>query len=419
MQKKSFQSLFALLFIAGCVCFSGCKKVTEDIQIACVLTLLKADAAVINSTLSPAKTGVGVQLVVFRNDTLVDKINRTHNGNNDFNLSSLKPNTAYRVEMSIINNPNLIAEVCVVTFTTLLSNTPIVVTSAVANITPSGADVGGNVTTEGLSSVTESGVCWSLTTNPTISGSHTALSSGLGSFSTTLTTLTASTKYYVRAYARTATTTVYGGNVSFTTLPVVPQPPTVVTKPDSAVTQTGVSTGGHITSAGTAPVTVKGICYGTTVDPNTSGPKTTNGSGTASFNVNLSTLTPSTTYYVRAYATNSVGTSYGDNVVFTTLAIVAPTVATTVPSSITQTTAIAGGNVSSDGGAVVTALGVCYGTSPNPDLTGSFTNNGSGTGNYSSPLTGLTPGTFYHVRAYATNSVGTSYGADATFTTAP
>ena len=122
---------------------------------------------------------------------------------------------------------------------------------------------------------------------------------------------------------------------------------------------------------------------------------------------------------MRAYATNSVGTSYGADETLTTLTIVIPTVTTTTPANITQTTANAGGNVSSSGGGIISALGVCYGTSPNPDLTGSFTNNGAGTGSFTSPLTGLLPSTTYTVRAYATNSAGTAYGSNVSFTTLP
>src|SRR5208283_5084549 len=76
-----------------------------------------------------------------------------------------------------------------------------------------------------------------------------------------------------------------------------------------------------------------------------------------------------------------------------------------------------GGTVTADGGASVTAAGVCYGTSANPDITGTCTDDGSGTGPFVSNLVGLSIGQLYHVRAYATNSAGTGYGSDTTFTT--
>jgi sugar lactone lactonase YvrE len=94
-----------------------------------------------------------------------------------------------------------------------------------------------------------------------------------------------------------------------------------------------------------------------------------------------------------------------------------PTVTTAAIGAITQTTAFTGGNVTADGGATVTARGVCWGTSPNPTFPDSCTSDFSGTGAFNSLITGLTPGTQYHVRAYATNSIGTAYGSDLTFTT--
>ena len=94
-----------------------------------------------------------------------------------------------------------------------------------------------------------------------------------------------------------------------------------------------------------------------------------------------------------------------------------PTVSTTIPSSITSTTAESGGNVTSNGGAAVTERGVCWGTSVNPTTGDSYTSDGTGTGSFNSSITGLKQNTDYHVRAYATNSVGTAYGSDVAFTT--
>ena len=94
-----------------------------------------------------------------------------------------------------------------------------------------------------------------------------------------------------------------------------------------------------------------------------------------------------------------------------------PTVTTTATSSVTTTSASSGGNITSDGGASVTARGVCWSTSANPTTANSKTTDGTGTDSFTSLITGLSSGTPYHVRAYATNSQGTSYGSDVTFTT--
>ncbi len=95
----------------------------------------------------------------------------------------------------------------------------------------------------------------------------------------------------------------------------------------------------------------------------------------------------------------------------------APTVTTTSITSITSTSASGGGNVTSQGSSSVTARGVCWSTSENPTIAGSKTVDGSGTGSFTSSITGLSASTMYYVRAYATNGAGTSYGSQVSFTT--
>jgi hypothetical protein len=94
-----------------------------------------------------------------------------------------------------------------------------------------------------------------------------------------------------------------------------------------------------------------------------------------------------------------------------------PTVNTTVVTNITEITASSGGDINYDGGDFITTRGVCWSTSPNPEVTGSHTTNGSGTGEFTSSITGLDPNTLYYLRAYATNSIGTGYGNEVSFTT--
>ena len=116
-----------------------------------------------------------------------------------------------------------------------------------------------------------------------------------------------------------------------------------------------------------------------------------------------------TTYYLKAYATNSIGTAYGNQVSFTTTAEI-PTLTTNVATSVTATTAFSGGNITSDGGSLVTARGVCWATTQNPTVANSNTTSGTGSGSYVSNISGLTAGTTYYVRSYAINSIGTAYG---------
>lgn len=99
------------------------------------------------------------------------------------------------------------------------------------------------------------------------------------------------------------------------------------------------------------------------------------------------------------------------------VAATVPVVSTTAITGISGVSAYSGGTVTDDGNASVTARGVCWGASANPTVSGSHTTNGTGTGSFISIITGLSKNSTYHVRAYATNSEGTSYGADIQFTT--
>ena len=98
---------------------------------------------------------------------------------------------------------------------------------------------------------------------------------------------------------------------------------------------------------------------------------------------------------------------------------VVPTVTTTAISEIDKTTATGGGEVTADGGATVTARGICWSTTQNPTISDSYTTDGTGTGSFTSSMTGLAANTTYYVRAYATNSAGTAYGDEVSFTTLP
>jgi hypothetical protein len=208
--------------------------------------------------------------------------------------------------------------------------------------------------------------------------------------------------------------TVYGPEVSFATLAV--EPAVSATSDATSITGSSATSGGTITANGGATVTVSGVVWSTTSTPTIALlTKTTDGTTTGTFTSSLTGLTAATLYYVRAYATNSIGTAYGPQSSFTTLAI-APTIsATATVTSVTGTTATSGGTITADGGATVTARGLVWGTS-----TGSSTysvTTGTGTGSYTSSLTGLSIGTTYYVRAFATNSVGTVYGPEVQFNT--
>jgi len=293
---------------------------------------------------------------------------------------------------------------------------PTLTTTGVSNITWNTASTGGNIIANGGADVTSRGVCYGIASQPEITGLHTSDSEGDGSFESNLSELTPGMKYYVRAYASNEAGTAYGNEISFSTMP-----PAVAELNTTEITGNTAGTavsGGNITSDGGSGVSVRGICWATTANPTTSNNKTTNGAGTGIFTANMTGLSPGSSYHVRAYATNSVGTAYGNDVSFTATPVT-PTLTTAAITSPTRTTAVSGGDITTNGGASVTARGVCWSTSSGPVATGQHTLDGTGSGTFISNISGLSPSTTYYVRAYATNTAGTSYGNERSFTTSP
>jgi uncharacterized protein (TIGR02145 family) len=130
------------------------------------------------------------------------------------------------------------------------------------------------------------------------------------------------------------------------------------------------------------------------------------------------TLSINTNYTYRVYGINQVGKSISYSNEVTIKTFNAPTLTTTTVTEITASGAKSGGTVSSDGGSGITTRGVVWGTSTNPTISLSTkTSDGTGVGVFQSAITGLDASTKYFVRAYATNSVGTGYGDELSFTT--
>ena len=293
---------------------------------------------------------------------------------------------------------------------------PIISTNVVTSISGTTASSGGTTTSEGGSPVTARGVCWSTASNPTLVNTCTQNGTGPGTFTSSITGLTANTTYFLRAYATNTSGTTYGNERTFFTSSdqFLPKITTAVT---SDILPTTAVSGGSVSPDGGAPVTVRGVCWGTTANPTTAATCSSNGAGSGTFNSPISGLTVGRTYHVRAYATNAIGTAYGLEQNFSTSSA-PPTILTAAPTLVTNTSAVGGGNVILGGGATITARGVCWSITVNPATTENCTTDGTGTGQFKSSIAGLTVGTSYHVRAYATdiNNV-TAYGSDLTFTT--
>jgi uncharacterized protein (TIGR02145 family) len=194
--------------------------------------------------------------------------------------------------------------------------------------------------------------------------------------------------------------------------------PTVTT--NATVTSIGLNSAtcsGQVVSNGGAEDATRGVCWSTDPVPTIDDNKTQDGAGLGNFTSNLTGLSPNTNYYFRAYATNGLGTSYGAEFTFTTEnPSDLPVVTTSAITTGTSGTANGGGNVTDEGGAPVTARGVCWSTITNPTLSDNFSSDGTGPGTFSSSITGIIAGTMYYVRAYATNANGTVYGNQLSFT---
>jgi uncharacterized protein (TIGR02145 family) len=291
----------------------------------------------------------------------------------------------------------------------------LVSTGEMTNVLQNSAVATGDIIDLG-NGATQYGHCWATTPNPTTINSKTMLGtpSGLGGYISQLLNLDAGSKYYIKAYLNEGTKTVYGKETSFITGAATL--PTVTTAAISSVTGTTASGGGNVTSEGGAP-TERGVCWSSTTNPTIANSKIiTDGTGTGIFISYITNLLGGITYYARAFATNVAGTAYGNEVNFTT-SLTVPVITTLTVSSITPTTATCGGNITHSGGAPVTARGICWSTSASPTTANSVISDGSGIGSFVSNMSSLTAGTIYYVRAYATNSIGTTYGNELSFAT--
>ena len=345
---------------------------------------------------------------------------------------------------------------------------PTVVTKSVGEVTKTGAKVVGQVAADGGAEVTERGVCWSTDGTPTILDFRVKdTEGGLGSYEILFKDLVPNTQYYVRAYATNEAGTGYGDEKTFTTLadepetpeepgsgdenedpetPVDPEEPgdepenpddepeepgdepedpeqpeevapVVTTSEVTGITVNSAVCGGEVVSNGEYVVVARGVCWSTTQTPTIEDNKTNNGSGVGSYTSNMTNLEHNTTYYVRAYATNEVGTAYGEEVTFTTLEKLLPIATTAEVTDINFFSATCGGEVTFNGNVAVTARGICWSTSQNPTIEDNKTTEGYGVGSFTSQIPDLVLATQYYVRAYATNEVGTAYGEEVSFTT--
>ncbi|MDY0196568.1 MAG: fibrobacter succinogenes major paralogous domain-containing protein [Tenuifilaceae bacterium] len=294
---------------------------------------------------------------------------------------------------------------------------PSLSTIEVTDITITTATCGGNITDDGNGAITARGIVWATTANPTAEDNEgkTIEIPGTGKFTSEITGLIRNTIYYVRAYATNKAGIAYGNELEFTT---EGEPAAITTTAITDITATSATGGGNITDDGGANITSRGIVWSTSENPTTESNDgiTTDGEGTGSFESGITNLQPDTEYYVRAYSVSSLGTYFGEQINFTTYDGTI-SISTNDVTGITLNSAQSGGNITFDGGAAITARGVVWSTSENPTTDDTHIASGDGVGEFTVSMTGLTDGTTYYIRAYATNLFGITYGNELRFTT--
>jgi len=299
---------------------------------------------------------------------------------------------------------------------------PTVTTQLCTDIDDASGTGHGNVTDLGDSAVTQHGHCWSESHNPTTADSKTlnGAKAATGAFTSAIAGLDPSTLYYVRAYATNGEGTDYGDEVELTTFAT--GSPTVTTQPCDDIQSDSATGNGTLVAIGNSAVTQHGHVWATSPNPTTADFKTTLGArGVGVFESSLASLTPGQTYYVRAYATNTQGTAYGDNDVLECPTGDIPTVTTQACSAISPVSATGHGNITSFGDDTPSQHGHCWSTSQFPTIADHKTELWIpfAPGAFTSSITGLIADTRYYIRAYATNAYGTAYGNQVSIFTYP
>ncbi len=265
------------------------------------------------------------------------------------------------------------------------------------------------------------GVCWNTTGAPTLADNNTneGTTNVAVGFSSEMSGLEPGTIYFVRAYAREWWGAIsYGDVVEFTTTRFIP---TVTTQPVTDIKSKSALGHGTVKDLGISNPTQHGVCWNSDGDPTVDDKRTEEGAlhVTGPFATEIKGLKSNRVYFVRAYATNHEGTAYGNEVVFSTSSS-PPIVSTQDVDDIGRNNAKANGTILDVGSPDPTQHGFCWNTTGMPDLGDYITEQGevNETGPFSFVITELLPDRIYYVRAYATNTAGTSYGNEVSFRTA-
>ncbi len=415
------------IIMAAMFAFVGCAKKPQDVNVE--LVTVENEVKTIGSTQAYFEcefeylNEITKALLVYCEDDQLKYAQTSKlelvNGKWITQMNYLEKSTKYYYRYEFYNGYNLMWTEIFNFTTTDQQDKPTVETVEATNITMTTATVEGNVTNDGGSPVTERGICYSIYENPTLSDSVRLAGTGIGRFYCEMSNLTNATTYYIRAFATNSEGTSFGDVITIRTVEH-PMLATVTTDEVSDITINTAVCGGNVLNDGFAEVTERGICYATHEEPTVFDYKVAGGEGLGLFQCRMSGLEMLTTYYVRAYAKNSEGYAYGNEVRFVTAdETYLPEVITHEVTDFNHFYAIGGGEVVANGGLDIIERGICWSISPTPTINNSKLTAGSGMGEFSCRMISLYGNTTYYVRAFAGNAAGVAYGNEVTFTTLP
>ncbi|MFY1612083.1 Kelch repeat-containing protein [Macellibacteroides fermentans] len=277
---------------------------------------------------------------------------------------------------------------------------------------------GGIIEVKGPEEIVSRGLCYGTEPNPTIENSVVESITNTDSFSCKLTSLKPLTKYYVRAFVTNIVGTYYGSSETFVT---TSGKPSIAPLKLLQVRMFEADLESEVISEGDATVTARGICFSESASVSVNNDSVFVGTGIGKFSATIKNLKTNTTYYARSFAVNSFGIQYSNTIQFTTQNAL-PIVENTIVADIKDGKAKVGGTVVDMGYSEVIARGICWSLSNDPisndpTIQDNVLNFTPGIGVFTGYLEKLIPEKIYNVRAFATNSIGTSYGSKVTFTT--
>ncbi len=434
-------------------CQTGSAPSASTVSPATAITANSATVA--GSATGSGITARGICYATTQNPTISNSLASAGNGAGNFNanLSGLAAASTYYAR-AFATNASGTAYGNEISFTTLPALDITATTGTSSNITSNTANVSGTASGSGIA---ERGICYSLSQNPTLDDSVAASGSGEGSFTSSLSGLLPNSTYYARAFGSGPAGTSYGTQISFSTLPAQPQGISITYQVDitnyltagNSLGANGIRIAGNFADLG---ATVNGNAMVNWTPSNAFSAMSDEGNNLWSITINYPSSAAGQAQLYK-FVNNDWGTNEGSDPANTLVsggcgiddgagnvnrrlvlssqnqtlsycwdrcnpcggAPTAPVVTTaTAASALTNNSATVAGNATGTG---ITARGVCFATTQNPSILNSVANAGTGEGNFTANLSGLSPATLYYARAFATNAVGTSYGPQISFTT--